>query len=169
MTARSIEAIVTALNANGVRYLIAGGLAVVAHGYVRLTADLDLILDLAPENVIRGLDALASLGYRPRAPVPLIEFADAGKRESWIREKNLTVFSLYSPEHPATEIDLFATSPLAFGPAYESAALLDVAPGIEAVFVGLDDLLRMKRQSARPQDLEDIARLNALRSNRRDG
>jgi len=49
VTKRSVEAIVDALNAAGVRYLIAGGLAVVAHGYVRFTADVDLILDLEPD------------------------------------------------------------------------------------------------------------------------
>lgn len=46
MERRSVEAIVRALNDAGVRYLIAGGVAVVAHGYVRFTADLDVILDL---------------------------------------------------------------------------------------------------------------------------
>jgi phospholipase/lecithinase/hemolysin len=65
---RSIEAIVQALNAAGARYLIAGGLAVVAHGYVRFTADLDLILDLEEENAKRALRALAGLGYQPPPP-----------------------------------------------------------------------------------------------------
>ncbi len=37
----SVEAIVAALNENQVQYLIVGGLAVVAHGYVRFTADVD--------------------------------------------------------------------------------------------------------------------------------
>ena len=39
MERRSIEVIIRALNEAHVRYLIAGGLAVVAHGYVRFTAD----------------------------------------------------------------------------------------------------------------------------------
>ncbi len=47
MEVRSIEAIVRSLNDAGVRYLIAGGLAVIAHGYTRVTQDVDLILDPA--------------------------------------------------------------------------------------------------------------------------
>ena len=39
MEVRSIEAIVRALNAAQVQYLIVGGLAVNAHGYERLTRD----------------------------------------------------------------------------------------------------------------------------------
>jgi len=45
MTIRSLETIVRALDGARVRYLIVGGLAVVAHGYVRFTADVDLVLD----------------------------------------------------------------------------------------------------------------------------
>src|SRR5688572_3753849 len=74
----SVETIVQTLNDAGVRYLVVGGLAVVAHGFVRFTADVDLVLDLAADNLNKAVAALSSLGYRPRAPVPLHEFADAG-------------------------------------------------------------------------------------------
>src|SRR5262245_30832295 len=111
MERRSVEAIVEALNRAGARYLIAGGLAVVAHGHVRFTADVDVVLDLERGNLERALAALAGLGYRPRAPVELIEFADAAKRTAWARDKGMTVFSLFSAEHPATEVDLFLDAP----------------------------------------------------------
>lgn len=83
----SIITIVRALNKSGVRYLIVGGLAVVAHGYLRFTADLDLMLDLETANVNRCIDALKTLGYRPRVSVPFEQFADAAIRERWIQEK----------------------------------------------------------------------------------
>jgi len=44
MEVRSVEAIVRALNTAEVEYLIVGGLAVNAHGFVRLTRDVDLVL-----------------------------------------------------------------------------------------------------------------------------
>jgi hypothetical protein len=132
---RSIETIVRALREARVRYLIVGGLAVVAYGYVRFTADLDLFVDLEEENLRTALDALGSLGYRPRAPVALNQFIDAEKREEWIREKGLAVFSLYSPEHQATEVDLFTQSPIDFAKAYSAASSLEVAPGLSATFV----------------------------------
>ena len=163
MEQRSIEAIVQALNAAGARYLIAGGLAVVAHGYVRFTADLDLILDLEEENVKRGLRALAGLGYQPRAPVALSDFADPQKRRQWLRDKGLTVFSLFSREHAATEVDLFVETPLDFDRAYAAATRLEIAPGLTATFVSYEHLVDLKRQAGRPQDLDDIAKLQAVR------
>ena len=47
MKLASFEAITRSLNTAGVRYLIAGGLAVNAHGYLRFTKDADLVIVLA--------------------------------------------------------------------------------------------------------------------------
>lgn len=82
--ALAIEQILAALNAETVRYLVVGGVAVVLHGHLRTTADLDLVVELAPDNARRALAALAKLGFRPRAPVPAEHFLDAGIRQSWI-------------------------------------------------------------------------------------
>jgi hypothetical protein len=158
----SVEAIITALNRSNVRYLVAGGLAVVAHGYLRFTADVDLIVDLERANLGRAIEALDTLGYRPRAPVPFEQFAEPALRQQWVRDKGLTVFSLYSSEHPATEIDLFVESPVDFDQAYVGARWMEVAPGITASFLGLADLLLLKRRSGRPQDLLDVDKLNAI-------
>lgn len=162
METRSVEAIIRALNGASVRYLVAGGLAVVAHGYVRFTADVDLIVDLEPENVRRAMAALAKLGYRPRAPVRLEEFADPAKRAEWIRDKGLTVFSLFSADHSATEVDLFVEVPIDFEQAYRIAARMEVAPGVVATFIGLAELMRLKQQAGRAQDLLDIEKLQSL-------
>ncbi|MBI5710941.1 MAG: hypothetical protein HZC42_11665 [Candidatus Eisenbacteria bacterium] len=161
MERRSIEAIVDALNRAGVRYLVVGGLAVVVHGFVRFTADVDLVLDPERDSMRRAIDALSGLGYRPRAPVALGDFADPEKRRAWIREKGLTVFSVFSREHPATEIDLFVEIPFDFARVYASAARFEVAPGIAATFVSLADLIEMKRKAGRPQDLQDVAELES--------
>jgi len=163
MKKQSVDIIVKALNDAQARYLIAGGLAVVAHGHLRFTADVDLILDLDQPNVSKALSALSRLGYRPRAPVSLEQFGDRLRREQWVREKGLTVFSLHSSQHPATEIDLFVESPLDFEAAYNSALRLEVVPGLEAVFVGLDDLLYLKERAGRRQDLADLDALRRLR------
>lgn len=159
MKKQSVETIIRALNEANVRYLIAGGLAVVAHGYVRFTADVDLILDLKVDNVKRALAALSSLDYRPRAPVPIEQFADQELRKQWIEQKRLTVFSLHSPRFPGTEVDLFVDSPVLFEDAYARALKLSLAPTTIATFLGRNDLLALKRKSGRPRDLEDIARL----------
>jgi hypothetical protein len=162
MEKRSVEAIIQSLNDHSVRYLVAGGLAVVAHGHLRFTADVDLILDLEERNTRRALTALSSLGYRPRAPVPLEAFADPAMRMEWIRDKGLTVFSLHSPAHPATEVDLFVEAPLAFDKAYGAAKRFEIAPDVSATFVGYNDLVALKTRAARPLDLDDLEKLREI-------
>jgi hypothetical protein len=169
MEVRSIETIVRGLNEAGVRYLIAGGLAVVAHGYARVTQDVDLILDLSEENARRAIGVLAGLGYRPTAPVPIEQFADPAIRSQWIREKGLTVFSLFSPAHPTVAVDLFVESPLDFDSAYPAAPRMELVPNLPAAFISYQDLLRLKRQAGRPKDLLDIEKLHVARGETKDG
>jgi hypothetical protein len=162
MEKNSIAAIVRALNDAKVRYLIVGGLAVVAHGYLRFTADLDLILDLREDNLRRAIPALAGLSYRPLVPVAAELFVYPTIRAQWVREKGLTVFSLVSPHHPATTVDHFVEAPFPFDPAHAAAACFEVAPGVKATFVSREGLLQLKRQAGRAKDLEDINRLEEL-------
>ena len=162
MEKSSVEAIVKTLSEHQVRYLIAGGLAVAAHGYVRFTADVDLILAIDEANLRRAVVALQSQGYRPRAPVEFSEFVDPRKRRQWASEKNMIVFSLHSPRHVATEIDLFLEPPLDFEKAYSTAALIELAPNVRGSFCSLTDLIALKEKVGRPQDLRDVAQLRRL-------
>jgi hypothetical protein len=52
------EAVFDALNRAGVAYLVVGGLAVNAHGYVRMTMDIDLVIALNSENILKALRTL---------------------------------------------------------------------------------------------------------------
>ena len=99
MDRSSVEEILRVLGEYKVRYLIVGGLAVAAHGYVRFTADVDLVLAFDGGNLAAALAAFRSLRYQPRAPVPMDDFLDESKRRQWIQEKNMMVFSLFSPAH----------------------------------------------------------------------
>jgi hypothetical protein len=156
-----LERVFAALEAAGARYLVVGGVAVVLHGHPRFTADLDLAVALDDANVEAVLAALGGLGYRPRAPVPLRAFADAAQRADWIRTKGLTVFSLSSPELPATEVDLFVEDPLPFELAWPRRLRADLG-GLEVSVASLGDLIEMKRRAGRPQDLEDVRHLEAI-------
>jgi hypothetical protein len=166
MEKRSVELIVRALNDHQVKYLIAGGLAVVAHGYVRFTADIDIMLAMDVQNLADAVAALETLNYRPRAPVAFKQFIDPDNRRQWIDQKGMTVFSLFSPDHPVTEIDLFVDPPLVFTDAFPRALRLEVAPGIVATFCSLDDLIELKSKAGRPRDLDDILQLQKIRDKR---
>jgi hypothetical protein len=106
--------------------------------------------------------ALASLEYRPRAPVAPEDFADRETREAWIREKGLTVFSLWSPAHPTLEIDLLVSEPFDFETVYARALRVPLE-SIEATVIALEDLIALKKQVGRPRDQEDVAALEVLR------
>ena len=163
MEARSIEAIVRALNDAKVQYLIVGGLAVNAYGYERLTRDIDLVIGLEPENVLRGVKALLGIGYRIAIPVTPEEFADPVNRDTWRREKNMIVLKLWSDIHRRTPIDIFIYEPFDFAAEYAVAEKMEVGVGIPAPFVAWDSLITMKRSAGRPQDMVDIAALEEAR------
>jgi len=160
-TESDFDLVFAALAKRKVRYLVVGGVAVVLHGVPRFTADIDLVLALDAPNVLAALDALAGLSYQPRAPVPLQGFADPSLRQNWIEEKGLTVFSLWSPDHPATEVDLFIEEPFPFEEAFARATRVDLCTNHVTV-VSIADLIDLKRRADRPKDREDIERLMAL-------
>jgi hypothetical protein len=163
MELRSVEAIVRALNAADVQYLIVGGLAVNAHGFVRLTRDVDLVLQLDPANVSRGLNALLEIGYQMSVPAKPEDFANPEIREDWHRTKGMITLKLWSDEHQRTPVDIFVYEPFDFAKERGAAVALEVCPGLPARVVSLETLLKMKRDAGRPQDLIDIEELRRAR------
>jgi predicted nucleotidyltransferase len=166
--AQRFEPVLRNLNEAGVRYLIVGGVAVVLHGHLRATADLDLVVDLSPENLGCALEALERAGFQPRPPVPLRSFADPSVRRAWIRDKNLQVFSVWHPELPGFEVDLFVEEPFDFDEAWNRRVDVAIA-GTFAPIVSLNDLLALKRAAGRARDHDDIVALEALAYTDRDG
>jgi hypothetical protein len=161
MKLASFEAIVAALGGADVRYLVAGGLAVNAHGYLRFTKDLDLVVQLVPDNIVRAFSAVAGLGYRPLVPITAAQFADAAQRESWIRDKGMRVLQFWSDAHRETPIDLFVAEPFAFDDEY-AGALVKPLGSIKVRFVSIPALIRMKEAAGRPQDRLDIEQLRLI-------
>jgi Nucleotidyl transferase AbiEii toxin, Type IV TA system len=161
MDSGDFDVVFRALHEAEVRCLVVGGVAVVLHGHPRLTADIDLVVALDEINVTRAMVALGDLGYRPRAPVAIEQFANAEVRRSWIEDKGLTVFSLWSKTHPATEIDVFVKEPFMFDEAFERSVLVSLG-ATQVRVVSIADLIAMKQLANRPKDLEDIRALRAI-------
>jgi predicted nucleotidyltransferase len=161
MKLADIEVILRALNEAETRYLIVGGIAVVAHGYVRYTADLDIVLQLEPENVLRAMHALEAIGYRPLVPVKGEDFANAALRRTWVEEKNMLVFQVMALDRPDTRLDIFVEEPFSFTEEYQRAKWDEIA-GIRVPILRYDELIRMKRAAGRPKDLADVAELELI-------
>lgn len=162
MKLASLEAIVRTLNDAEVRYLVVGGLAVAAHGFGRVTFDVDLVVQLRSDNLQRAIRALQTLGYDSLVPERAEGFADTATRERWIREKNLLVFQLHSEQHRETQIDLFVTEPFDFDSEYALAKRVDLSPGLNVPFVRLETLIQMKERATREKDREDLRQLRLI-------
>ncbi len=144
-----------------VRYAVAGGVALVLHGAVRFTADLDLIVELSAENLNTFISAMNELGYKPRLPVKTEDFADPLTRENWIDEKGMKVFTFYHPEHQINQIDIFVKEPLKFDD-IEKELVWIKARDVTIPVVSLTHLKILKKIAGRPQDIADISALEEL-------
>ena len=159
MKLTSFTMIVSALEKAGVRYIVAGGLAVNAHGFLRFTKDVDIVVQLVSENIERAFAALTAAGYRPSVPILAAQFSDAEMRAGWIRDKNMQVLQFWSDAHPETPVDMFVTEPFEFDQEYSRALVKPLHGAIEVRFVSMPTLIHMKETAGRSQDLVDIENL----------
>lgn len=168
MEKHTVETIVRRFNESGVRYVVVGGVAVAAHGYMRFTADLDLMLDLEnSDNVRIALEILKDEGYVPRIPVPIEMFADAEMRESWVRDKNMLAYGLDSEKHPMTHVDLFAHNVLNFEGTLAESKRVKLFGEEPVVIISFDGLIYLKELAGRAQDKLDIEKLRLLQDAKR--
>ncbi len=155
--------ILKALHESGTDYLLVGGLAVNLYGAPRVTQDMDLVLAMRKDNILKFNRVLEELGYVPRLPVNPDDLADEAVRGLWIREKNMKAFSYYHSRNNYRVIDVV----LLYNTDYETlkrGATVKKAAGVDIHLVGIDDLIEMKRFSGRAQDLSDIVILEKIKS-----
>jgi predicted nucleotidyltransferase len=162
------EPIFQILNTAGVRYVVVGGLATVLHGYARLTADVDLAVDLAPEEATKMIRALVARGFRPQVPVLPEEFANPETRKVWLREKHMRAFSLVDPINPMRVVDLLLEPEVPFEELLARSQEV-ILNSTKVRIASIDDLIALKRQAGRPQDLADIEQLETIRRRKGEG
>jgi uncharacterized tellurite resistance protein B-like protein len=113
----------TLLNTSGARYVLVGGLAVLMHGVDRVTADVDLVVDLAPEAAAAVIGALTASGYRAMAPVDPEQFADAAVRAGRQATNRMQVFSLWDANSQRPTVDILL-SPVEFETLWREAEII---------------------------------------------
>lgn len=162
MRVAQFEKIFHALEEAKVDYLVVGGMAVIAHGVVRFTNDLDLVMAFDEANLLRGMRALESLGYKPRVPVSAESFAKLENRRQWASEKNMLVFQMDLLSDDSLPIDIFIEPPFDVKDELARASRYELSPGLAIPVVHLDRLIEMKQKAGRPRDLDDIAKLKQI-------
>lgn len=155
------EAIFRGLHEAQVRYLIVGAVAVNLHGVPRMTADLDLMIDMADINLRRFVETTSALGYRPRVPVAPDAILDPAKRREWQESKSMVMFTWIHSTRPYEEIDVFLESPIDFESAYLNRTDVPIQDFAIPV-AGIPDLISLKRLAGRDQDRSDIEALTRL-------
>ncbi|MBS0611970.1 MAG: nucleotidyltransferase [Proteobacteria bacterium] len=160
-TMTGFERIFQALETTGVRYVVVGGVAVNLHGYQRFTKDVDIVIELVTDKAIKALEALQAIGYVPRLPVSLSDFANPKIRDSWIRDKGMLVFQLYNDQIHQT-VDIFAEYPMDFELLCRDSVPIQLRSASPRI-ASIDHLILMKQKAGRPQDLVDIDMLNKLK------
>jgi len=148
-----LRALLEALNEAGVSFVVIGGVAVGAHGYVRGTEDLDVVPDPDPENlarltaVLRKLDStLPTVGDRPFNPA-----TDAGVIRRGGNVTTMTRFGGLDVVQRARGVPSYTQ--LA-ADAVDSELL-----GVPVKICSLSRLREMKQAQNRIQDLADLENL----------
>lgn len=138
------KSLLRSLNAAGVRYLVVGAYAVMAHTEPRYTKDLDVWIDPSAANADAVFRALAEFG----APLRGITAADFTQPE---------IFYQLGVDPVRVDI-LTSLSGIEFDAAWERRVTVDYG-GEPAAVLGREDLIAAKRAAARPQDKLDIQTL----------
>jgi hypothetical protein len=146
----------------GVKFLVVGAVAMNLHGIPRMTADLDLLVELSESNLAALVRALDALGYKPRLPVPASSLLDPAVRREWAEQRNLKAFTFVHQLRPLQEVDLLIESPVPFEEA-ESRKTVFTAGRLRIPVVSLDHLIEMKRAGGRAQDAMDVEALGRLK------
>jgi len=156
--------VISMLNKVGVRYIIVGGIALVLHGVVRLTADIDIMIDLTKDNIAKFIEVMEKLGFKPKMPIDPAGLYDPKIRKEWLDKKNMIAFSFVHPKDDYKIIDLLINEPIPFGGAYKNRRVIH-AGKIPINVVSLSNLIKLKQRSAKEQDLKDIEMLKELNPN----
>ena len=155
------KAIFKRLNELDIEYLVVGGLAVNFHGIPRMTYDVDLMVSLREENIMKLVTQLKKWGYRSKIPAEPGDFADEKKRNQWILEKGMKALNFYSQTLPVGEIDIVIESPIPYNELKDRAVKIELE-GIMVPVVSIHDLIGLKTQAGREQDLADVEHLKRV-------
>ena len=129
------------LERDEVRYVVVGSFALVLHGHDRAAADLDLVVDPEADNTRRATCALVRAGFFPTIPLGLDE---------------VTVLRML--DGAGRRVDVFARFFVPFAELLAGSVRVRVGGQLVRV-ASLADLVRVKRLTGRPRDLEDAERL----------
>jgi hypothetical protein len=157
-----IAELLQSLSDSQVQYVLVGGLAVQLHGFLRATFDIDLVLAMNDENLVRFIDVAKHFGLTPGIPVPIDSLRNAEQIDQWHREKGMLAFSLRQPQVGGSVIDVLVRPDVTFDKLVKDAVKGSLF-GRQVLIASIEDLLTMKRIAGRPKDRLDIEALEKIK------
>lgn len=131
------------LNEYSVEYILVGGYAVILHGYVRTTGDLDLWIHRTESNYHNFMKAATDFG------LPTDELT----KDKFLYNKEIDVFSFGRP--PVGLDIMLDVKGLIFEDAFKKSTWYET-DGIKVRLIHYNHLIEAKKSSGRPKDLVDI-------------
>lgn len=146
--APDLAAVSRAFRERGARFVVIGGMAVIAHNVIRTTEDCDLLVPDDQSNDAAVVAALQDLGAVPRDSSPLTLERLTGREH----------LRLESPTAGIIDVMRGGLAPLDFDTIDGSAQTVEFR-GEPIRFAGLASLVALKRLAGRRQDLDDLEKL----------
>lgn len=150
-----IKRVVQSLNKHKVRYALVGGYAVALHGVIRGTIDIDVVIAWQKGQFTAAEQAMTAIGLQSRLPVSAEEVFDF--RDEYIQNRNLVAWSFVHPNNPLEVVDILITEDVRNIQTTEKKV-----DRLTIKVASINELIRMKTLSARPQDTEDVKALEKL-------
>ena len=156
MSEVSFEEILRRLSKAKVRFVLIGGLALGARGVVRGTKDVDVVIDRASDNATRLAEVAVELGGQVQTgdgfystPFSIAAALSSGERVALETRHGLLDVVGGLPHVPAYDELILRAEPASIG-------------GVTVQVCSVEDLREMKAKAGRPQDLVDLASLDAI-------
>ncbi|MDQ6757579.1 MAG: nucleotidyltransferase [Bacteroidota bacterium] len=144
MFSQDFKEFIELLIKNKAEYLIVGGYAVGIHGHPRYTGDLDIWLNPTIQNAELILKSVNEFGFSS-FKLSIEDFTKPG--------------NVIQLGNPPLRIDLITEiDGVTFKECFKNRKEVTIG-GLQINFIGYNDLLRNKKESGRPRDIDDIDKL----------
>ena len=157
------EEILRSLADARIEFIVGGGVACVFHGVERVTMDVDVAVQMQPENFGKFVAVMSQLGLKPRVPLPPASLLDPDVVRMLVEEKHALVFTFVDPDRPFRQVDLFLRDDLSYASLIDDVEWKDVC-GFRVRVISRRRLLAIK-QAIQPPRAKDCIDIEWLRSN----
>lgn len=155
------EDILRAFQKQKVKYVLVGGIAFNLLGGYRNTLDMDILVKMTDENLLKIVRILKKAGYHVKQPVDPTKIADKKTRKDWIKNKHMKAFNFYKGERSYEEVDIIIDSPVDFEEANKDVIKVRVG-ALTLPVISKNNFIKMKKKAGRDKDMMDIKEISLI-------